>query len=45
MARTVLVTGGARGIGKGIAKSFLEAGHKVMIGDLAAGGGWRYELG
>ena len=45
MARSVLVTGGARGIGKGIARSFLDAGHKVMIADLAAGGGWRYELG
>ena len=45
MARSVLVTGGARGIGKGIARSFLDAGHQVMIADLAAGGGWRYELG
>ena len=43
--RTVLVTGGARGIGKGIAKSFLEAGHKVMIADLPTGDGWRYRLG
>ena len=44
-ARTVLVTGGARGIGKGIAKSFLEAGHRVMIADLPEGGDWRYRLG
>ena len=43
--RTVLVTGGARGIGKGIAKSFLQAGHNVVIADLAQGGDWRYPLG
>ncbi len=43
--RTALVTGGARGIGRGIAQSFLEAGHNVMIADLAAGDGWRYRLG
>ena len=43
--RTVLVTGGARGIGKGIAQSFLEAGDNVMIADLASGGEWRYPLG
>lgn len=50
-ARTVLVTGGARGIGKGISKSFLQAGHNVMIGDLslappdkASDPGWTYEL-
>ena len=43
--RTVLVTGGARGIGKGIAQSFLAAGHNVMIADLPSGDGWRYRLG
>ena len=43
--RTVLVTGAAHGIGRGIARSFLEAGHNVMLADLAAGDGWRYRLG
>ena len=43
--RTVLVTGGARGIGLGIAKSFRAVGDNVMLADLATGDGWRYRLG
>lgn len=42
--RVVLVTGGARGIGRGIAQSFLQANHRVMIADLGEGDGWRYNL-
>ncbi len=42
--RTALITGGARGIGRGIATSFLDAGFQVMIADLPEGGDWRYEL-
>ncbi len=42
--RTVLVTGGARGIGRGIARAFLEANHQVMIADLLDGSDWNYDL-
>ncbi|MDA0791388.1 MAG: SDR family NAD(P)-dependent oxidoreductase [Proteobacteria bacterium] len=42
--RTILVTGGARGIGRGIARAFLEAGDQVMIGDLGKKGQWNYDL-
>lgn len=37
--RVVLVTGGAQGIGRGIAQAVLGAGGKVMIGDLDAAAG------
>jgi meso-butanediol dehydrogenase/(S,S)-butanediol dehydrogenase/diacetyl reductase len=42
--RVVLITGGARGIGRGMAQSFLEANHRVMIADLGGGADWRYDL-
>ena len=44
MPRTILVTGGARGIGRGIAHAFLANGDKVMIADLPDGGEWNYDL-
>ena len=41
----VLVTGGARGIGRAISEAFLRAGAKVMVGDLGSkAGDWSYEL-
>lgn len=49
-AKTVLITGGARGIGRGMAAAFLGAGANVMVADLAATGPqdsaqqWNYEL-
>ena len=42
--RTVLVTGGARGIGKGIARALLDVNHQVMIADLVDSSGWNYDL-
>jgi len=44
MPRTILITGGARGIGRGIARAFLANGDHVMIADLADGGEWHYDL-
>ena len=42
---TVLVTGGARGIGLGIVQAFAAGGHQVMVGDVGgAGGDWSYDL-
>ena len=34
MKKTVIVTGGAQGIGKGIAKHLLAAGYAVVIADI-----------
>jgi meso-butanediol dehydrogenase/(S,S)-butanediol dehydrogenase/diacetyl reductase len=48
--RTVIVTGGARGIGRGIAEAFAREGARVVLGDLGGGragggaGGWAYRL-
>lgn len=36
--KTVIVTGGAQGIGRAIAEHFIEAGHQVVIADIAQNG-------
>ena len=37
MTTSVVVTGGARGIGRGIAEQLVARGHRVVLGDLDAG--------
>ena len=44
MSRSIFVTGGARGIGKGIAKAFLQNGDRVLIADLGVQASWKYNL-
>ncbi len=42
--RTALITGGARGIGKGIARAMLDAGANIMLADIGGSDRWSYEL-
>jgi NAD(P)-dependent dehydrogenase (short-subunit alcohol dehydrogenase family) len=42
--RVALVTGAARGIGRGIALELARAGADVVAADLGADSAWRYRL-
>jgi NAD(P)-dependent dehydrogenase (short-subunit alcohol dehydrogenase family) len=44
VAKAVLVTGGARGIGLGIADRLARLGYRVAVADLGAGGGEYFSL-
>lgn len=41
--RTIVVTGGSSGIGRGVAEAFLAAGDRVIVADVARGAGFGAE--